>query len=174
MRCSPLGASSPGADPVVDKGDKLPEKAPAWLPGYRIRYPLRVVEDVVNNKSKSIFARLPGGGWLKADGSDVAIQTAAGQPVPVAVISHDPIGETLIQFPRNGNDRWYWAYVGNAAAAPAAGQRLPEGLTMEVRDWAGEDLATWPAVLAGLKKSERVISNSWLQISSTTPTDPAR
>jgi tetratricopeptide (TPR) repeat protein len=157
---APGAALAAAPAPVEDKGDKLPDRPPAWLPGYRFRYPLRVVGDIATSKSKSIFARLPTGGWLKPDGSDVAVQTAAGQVVAVAVISHDPAGDTLIQFPRNANDRWYWAYVGNAAAAPAKGERIPEGLTLELRDWVGEDLSGWPAVLAGLKKSERVIGDA--------------
>lgn len=158
-----LAACAPAADPPPpDKGDKLPDKSPAWLAGYRVRYPLRIVGDPAVSKAKSVVAKLPTGGWLKADGSDIAIQSAAGQAIPVAVLSHDPLGDTLIQFPRSGNDRWYWAYAGNAGAAPAAGQRIAEGLTFEARDWAGEDISAWPAVLAGLKKSERVTCNAFV------------
>src|SRR5262249_10876336 len=108
---------------------------------------------------KTVTARLPTGGWLKPDGSDVALQTASGKIVPVAVLSHDPAGDTIVQFPRNGNDRWYWAYAGSDKPPPARGTPAPEGLTFEVRDWAGENLDSWPQVLAGLKKSEKIIGN---------------
>jgi tetratricopeptide (TPR) repeat protein len=48
----------------------------------------------------------------------------------------------------------------NPAAPPAAGPRSPEGLTLEVREWAGDDRTSWAAVTAGLKKSERVLANA--------------
>jgi tetratricopeptide (TPR) repeat protein len=145
------------ATPAVEK---LPDKSPAWLDGFRLRYPLRVVGDpAAYSTSKTVIARLPTGGWLRPDGSDVIVQTAAGQEVPVAVLSHDPVGDTIIQFKRNGNDRWYWAYL-VSAKAPAKAEPAPEGLILELRDWAGDDLDSWPKVLEGLKKSAKIIGNA--------------
>jgi tetratricopeptide (TPR) repeat protein len=140
--------------------EKLPDKPPAWLDGYRLRYPLRVIGDpAAYTTSKTVIARLPTGGWLRPDGSDVIVQTAAGKEVPVAVLSHDPAGETIIQFPRNGNDRWYWAYA-VSARAPAKAEPAPEGVILELRDWAGDNLDSWPKVLEGLKKSDKIIGNA--------------
>jgi hypothetical protein len=127
--------------------------------GYKVRYPLRVIGDPTAIPSKTVVARLPTGGWLKPDGSDVVVQTASGQVVPVAVLSHDPNGETIIQFKRNGNDRLYWAYGVSGKPPPSKAEPAAEGLTVELRDWAGEDLSSWAAVLGGLKKSENVIGN---------------
>jgi hypothetical protein len=101
--------------------EPMPDAPPAWLAGYRARFPLRVVGDpAAQAASATVMARLPAGGWLKPDGGDVAVQNAAGQPVPVSVISHDPAGDTVVQFPRSANDKWYWAYAGNPAVAAAA------------------------------------------------------
>jgi tetratricopeptide (TPR) repeat protein len=147
------------ADPPPRVVESLPAKPPAWLPGFRIRYPLRVAGDLATAPSKTVIARLPTGGWLKPDGSDVAVQSAAGQVIPAAILSHDPSGETIIQFARNANDRWYWAYAVNPGPAPARAAPMTEGLTVEVREWAGDDMGSWPAVLAGLKKSDKVIGN---------------
>jgi tetratricopeptide (TPR) repeat protein len=140
--------------------EKLPDKPPAWLDGFRIRYPLRVVGDpAAYTTSKTVVARLPTGGWLRPDGSDLVVQTAAGKEIPVAVLSHDPAGDTIIQFQRNGNDRWYWAYA-VSAKAPVKAERAPEGIVLELRDWAGDNLDSWPKVLEGLKKSEKIIGNA--------------
>jgi tetratricopeptide (TPR) repeat protein len=151
-------AAAPAA-PVVNPED-LPKQSPTWLDGYKLRMPLRVVIDPAASKSQTVTARLPMGSWLKPDASDLAIQTAAGQVIPVAVLSHCPTGDTLIQFKRNANDRWYWAYAVGKPGAKA--DPLPEGLTLELRDWAGTDLGNWPAVLEGLKKSEKVIGNAFV------------
>lgn len=150
---------APPPAPVVET---LPAKPPAWLAGFRIRYPLRVAGDSAAYTAKTVIASLPTGGWLKPDGSDLAVQAASGQVLPVSVLSHDPAGATLIQFPRQANERWYWAYAINAKAAPAKASPAPEGMTLELRDWAGDDMSSWPMVLAGLKKSEKVIGNAWV------------
>src|SRR5438093_13019152 len=94
------------APPPPAKGnivEPLPSKPPAWLDGYRLRWPLRVIGDPSKQKSVSVITTIPTGGWLKADASDVAVQTATGEVLPVAVLSHDPAGETILQFPRKGN-----------------------------------------------------------------------
>ena len=49
---------------------------------------------------KSVLARIPTGGWLKPDGSDIAIQNAAGQAIPVTIRSFDPKAEETLFFPR--------------------------------------------------------------------------
>lgn len=156
-------AGAPSADPKVNVVQPLPAKAPAWLEGYRLRWPLRVVGDLAKQKSVSVLTSLPTGGWLKPDASDVAVQTASGEVLPVTVLSHDPLGETIIQFPRKGADGWYWAYGVNPTPKPSAkAPAMQEGLTVEVREWAGDDLANWAAVRAGLQKSENVIGNALL------------
>ncbi len=177
-----LASASPArADdqPVIVYG--LPPQAPAWLDSYRVRWPLRVTGDVTKITAKTIVASLPTGGWLKPDASDVVVQTAAGQTIPVAVLSHDPLGETIIQFKRNGNDPWYWAY--GASARPLPQVKLDpakpdpdyrEGLTVEVREWAGDDLSSWAKVRDGLKKSESVIGNALVSevVQSSNPVRP--
>lgn len=140
--------------------EPVPDKQPAWVKPYRIRFALHVTGDRTKQKAASIIARLPTGGWLKPDGSDVAVQTASGEMLPVNVLSHDPMGETMIQFPRNGDDVWYWAYAVAANATPKTGPPIQEGLSVEVRRWAGEDIADWAAVRAGLEQSSTVIGNS--------------
>src|SRR4051794_10543383 len=133
-----LAAAAPPAPAKGIAIESLPAKAPAWLEGYRLRWPLRIVGDPAKQSAKSIITSLPTGGWLKPDASDVAVQTAAGVVLPVAVLSHDPNGETLLQFPRKGNDSWYWVYGVNAKPKPAAkAPAMQEGVTVEVREWAG-------------------------------------
>ena len=122
---------------------------------------MRVVGDpAAQATSASIIATLPTGGWLKSDGSDVAVQNAAGQPIPVSVLSHNQLGDTIIQFKRIANDKWYWAYAVNPAAPLAQAEPIKEGLVGEFRDWAGDKLDSWANVVGGLKKSENVIGNA--------------
>jgi tetratricopeptide (TPR) repeat protein len=146
--------------PEVNTVEAPPETSPAWLEGYAVRYPLRVVGNVANSTSQSVAARLPTGEWLRADGADVAVQAADGTVLPVCILSHAATGETLIQFPRHGADKWYWAYAVSPAAPPAAAEPWPEGLTLEVRDWKGTDLESWTTVREGLTASEPVIGNA--------------
>jgi tetratricopeptide (TPR) repeat protein len=153
--------------------EKLPEKSPPFLPGYRIRWPLRLVGDPVQQKNASIVACLPTGGWLKPDASDLVVQTAAGQTIPVTVLSHDPAGDTIIQFKRNNNDLWYWAYGVSPQATAAKAEVFKEGLTVEVREWAGDDLDSWATVRVGLQKSENVIGNG-LVVDVIQNSNPAR
>src|SRR5205823_9640282 len=131
----------------------LPDKAPAWVEGYRLRWPLRVVGDPIKQPGKTVITSLATGGWLRPDAADVAVQTPEGELLPVTVLSHDPNGETIIQFPHRGK-AWYWAYGGNAAPKPAPkAPPMQEGVTLEVREWAGDDLKDWAGVRAGLQKS---------------------
>lgn len=142
--------------------EKLPP-APKWVDGYRLRYAIRLLGDPVKDPAKTALARIPTGGWLKPDASDVVVQNAAGQVFPVAVLSHQPSGDTIVQFKRTGPDRWYWIYAGGNKPPPGKPEPMPEGLTMEVREWAGDDLASWAAVRTGLQKSENVIGNGIVQ-----------
>ncbi len=165
----------PPPPPKINAVMPLPDKAPAWLAGYRLRWPLRIIGDPTKQTSQTVITSLPTGGWLKPDATDVAVQTATGEVLPVTVLSHDPAGETIVQFPRKANDGWYWAYGGNAA--PKAGPKAPamqEGMTVEVRDWAGDDLKDWTAVRAGLQKSETVIGNAVVPdiLQNSNPTRP--
>jgi tetratricopeptide (TPR) repeat protein len=147
--------------PKMNAVEPLPEKTPAWVDGYRLRWPIRVIGDPTKQTATSVITSIPTGGWLKPDASDIAVQSATGEVLPVVVLSHDPMGETIIQFPRKGNDPWYWVYGMNAAPKPGAkAPAMQEGITVEVREWAGDDLKDWTAVRAGLQKSENVIGNA--------------
>jgi tetratricopeptide (TPR) repeat protein len=171
--------AAPAAPPEPPKKNvvqPLPDKPPAWLPGYRLRWPLRVIGDPAKQKSQSIITSVPTGGWLRPDATDVAVQTAAGEVLPLAVLSHDPAGETVLQFPRKGNDAWYWVYGVSAAPRPIVKPpAMQEGITVEVREWAGDDLASWAAVRAGLQKSENVIGNALVPdiIQNSNPARPS-
>jgi tetratricopeptide (TPR) repeat protein len=155
----PSPSQAPKKPPVVEG---LPTQSPAWLEGYRVRWPLRVVGDPAKQSNQTIIAVIPSGGWLKSDAADLAVQSGAGQTLPVQVLSHDPAGDTIIQFKRNGKDSWYWAYGMSAKPLPQAKiEPAPqEGMTAEFRAWAGDDLASWAKVRDGLKKSDNVIGNA--------------
>src|SRR5262245_36819004 len=76
----------------------LPPQSPPWLAGYQARWPVRIVGDPVKLTAKSVLVSLPTGGWLKPDASDLVVQTADGKLPLFQVVSHDPAGETIIQF----------------------------------------------------------------------------
>ncbi len=162
--CCLVPSSTPAQAPA-NLVHPLPPQAPPWLEGYQVRWPIRIMGEPKNLTSQSILVSLPAGGWLKPDAADLAVQTAQGNILPHLVLSSDPAGETIIQFARNGKDPWYWVYGLNpkAPARPTPGKPGPafqEGLTLELRDWAGDDLSTWAKVRAGLEKSRRVIGNA--------------
>lgn len=94
----------------------LPRISPKWQTGYRARYALRVVGDLMQSESKTVIAKIPTGGWLKKDLSDLLVTNANGEIIPLAVLSHNPLGDTIIQFRRRGMDRWYWVYLYNPQA----------------------------------------------------------
>ncbi len=98
-------------------------QAAEWVPGYRIRYPLRLAVDPSSASNATVMARLPTGGWVKPDASDIVVQSGSGALLPVAVLSHDPRGCTIIQFNRSGSETSYWAYAVNPAPAPADRRR---------------------------------------------------
>jgi tetratricopeptide (TPR) repeat protein len=161
LLASVAATAAPPEPPKKSVVQPLPDKPPAWVAGYRFRWPLRLIGDPTKQKSQTILASIPTGGWLRPDASDIAVQTAAGELLPLAVLSHDPAGETLVQFPRKGNDTWYWVYGVSAAPKPIVKPPpMQEGVTVEVREWAGDDLASWAVVRAGLQKSENVIGNA--------------
>ncbi len=139
---------------------------PPWVPGYRVRFPLRPTGDFTNENAitESVEARLPAAGYLRADGSDICVQTQTGELLPVSVLSHNPAGDTLIQFKRHGNDHVYWAYAGNPTAPPANAPPIQEGMSVEFRDWAGDSLASWADIVAGLKKSTTVTANAFTEM----------
>ena len=169
-------ATAPPAEAQKNVIESLPEKQPAWLDGYQLRYTLRLMGlSPAQSTSKSIVARLPTGGWLKPDGSDIAVVCADGTALPVAVLSHMTHGDTLIQFPRHGADVWYWVQAGNPAAPPAAGEPIPEGVVLEARDWKGTDISSWTAVRDGLTKSDPVLANALVteMVQSSNPVRPA-
>jgi len=157
-------AAPPKAAPPHNPVESWQGEPPAWLAPFRLRFTLHIAGARDKSTATSIIAHLPTGGRLRPDASDVAVQSASGEMLPVTVISHDPKGSTLIQFPRRGNDAWYWAYTaaGEAtlpkAPAPLA-TPIQEGLTVEVRRWAGDDLGDWSSVRDGLTRSDNVIGN---------------
>jgi tetratricopeptide (TPR) repeat protein len=150
-----------GVHAQVNAVHSLPPQTPAWLDGYAVRWPVRVIGWPIEQTGQSVLVSLPTGGWLKADASDIVVQAASGKLLPVAVLSHDPTGDTIIQFARNGNDPWYWVYGVNAKAPPLAkAGPFKEGITLELRDWAGDDLGAWAKVRTGLEKSHKIIGNA--------------
>jgi len=91
---------------------------PSWPRGYRVRYTLRVDGDATDQSPTTILASVPTGGWLKPDYGDLVLKTVAGKEIPAIVLSHDPLGDTLIQFRRSGDDQWYFLYASNPKAPP--------------------------------------------------------
>lgn len=144
----------------INQVEAVPTPGPRWVPGYRFRYPLRVVGDLGKHPAEGVIAKIPTGGWLRPDAADLTMQTADGTEHPVSVLSHDPLGDTVIQFRRSGEDRWYWVSGGNPRAQPARAEPVREGMVAEFREWAGDKLDSWAAVLDGLKKSENVTGNA--------------
>ncbi len=139
-----------------------PAKGPAaWINGYRLRFVVRASSDPVLNKTESMLVTLPVGAWLNPDGTDLVAQTSSGLVIPVYTISHDPKGNTLVQFKRNGDDNFYWIYASSPSGAPGPkAEPIAEGLTVEVRKWAGDNLNSWKDVAEGLGKSDNVIGNA--------------
>ncbi len=164
LAASPCGTARAQA-PVEAKWNlvhPLPPQAPPWLDGYAVRWPVRVLGEFSKQAdAKTVLVSVPTSGWLKPDASDLAVQTGAGAVLPAHVVSHDPLGDTIVQFPRNGIDPWYWVYGVGAKAGPKADPKtLREGVTLELRDWLGDDLSSWAKVRAGLEKSPGVIGNA--------------
>jgi tetratricopeptide (TPR) repeat protein len=148
--------------PRAPQVQTLPGKPPAWLKGFRFRWPVQVVGDPAKQKNTTVVVTLPTGGRLKPQATDIAVQSASGEVLPSTALSHDPAGDTVVQFQRHGNDPWYYVYGGHDAP-PAAVKfdKLPqEGLTLELRDWAGDDLGSWVRVRDGLSKSDTVIGSA--------------
>lgn len=151
---------------LVNAVHPLPPQTPAWLDGYAVRWPVRVLGVPSEQTAQSVIVSLPTGGWLKPDASDIAVQSAGGKLLPVLVLAHDPTGDTIIQFKRNGSDPWYWVYGVSPKAPPLAkvdpktDPAFKEGLTLELRDWEGDDLGGWAKVRAGLEKSTNIIGNA--------------
>jgi tetratricopeptide (TPR) repeat protein len=144
----------------------LPPQSPPWVEGFEVRWPVRVLGEPGKQSGQTVLVSLPTGGWLKPDASDLAVQSATGELLPAAVVSHDPTGETILQFKRHGLDAWYWVYglspTGKSGpkADPKTDPAFREGVTLELRDWAGTDLGSWAKVREGLAKSDKVIGNA--------------
>ncbi len=115
---------------VVDReaAAALPSNAPPWAAGYSIRYLLRLAGDPLTTTARTVTVRLPTGGWLKPDASDLLVQTASGAALPALVLSHDPRGYTAIQFVRRGADRWYWVSAVNPNPRPQLDAALKAAL----------------------------------------------
>ena len=163
MSVSPASAQIPG-EAKLNVAHSLPPIAPSWVDGYLVRWPVRVLGDPAKQpEAQTVLVRLPAGCWFKPDASDIAVQGANGKLIPAAVLSHDPRGDTIVQFPRSGNDPWYWIYgvSPKGLAGPKADPKtLREGVTLELRDWLGDDLSSWAKVRSGLEKSGSVIGNA--------------
>lgn len=104
-----------------------PRRSPDWMDGYRVRYPMYIVDDLLTAPSRSIVARIPTGGWVREDAADIVAQGADGTRLPVAILAHDEHGDTLIQFRRQGFERWYWVY-----AVHPQPPRLDDGLQRRI------------------------------------------
>lgn len=167
---SAFAECAPDASAVPPPVDALPSEQPAWLAPFRLRYTLHFGGVRKKATFQSLIAQLPTGGRLRPDAADIAVVASDGERLPIRVLSHDPQGTTLIQFPRRGENTWYYAFAvaGNAAIPPAP--KMPdakddnapiaqEGLTVEVRRWAGDNLDSWAAVRDGLTESKTVIGN---------------
>jgi len=90
-----------------------PESAPPWVDGYRLRYMLRVAYDPYSQPSRTVIATIPTG-WVKPGAGGmvhVIVQSQSGRIIPCMIMSYNPDGDTLVRFPRSGNDQWYWAYI---------------------------------------------------------------
>jgi tetratricopeptide (TPR) repeat protein len=162
IACGQLVAQVPG-QPGLNVAHPLPPQAPPWVEGYQFRWPVRILGEIGKQaEAQTVLVRLSSGGWLKPDGSDITVQTGSGKILPVAVLSHDPLGGTIVQFPRNGLDPWYWIYGGSSRTdIPRADPKtLREGITLELRDWQGDDLTSWAKVRAGLEKSTSLLGNA--------------
>ncbi|MAE62384.1 MAG: hypothetical protein CMJ49_13640 [Planctomycetaceae bacterium] len=90
--------------------------APDWLEGYRVRFPVRVVSDAKKLDAKTIIVRIPTGGWLKPDATDIRVCGPDGGIIPAIVLAHDPLGDTIIQFRQESKEERYWVYVSNPDA----------------------------------------------------------
>ena len=100
----PAAAQVPG-EAKLNVAHALPPITPAWVDGYLVRWAVRVLGDPAQQpEAKTVLVRLPIGCWLKPDASDFAVQAGNGKLIPAAVLSHDPKGDTIVQFPRSGND----------------------------------------------------------------------
>ncbi|MEO6848940.1 MAG: tetratricopeptide repeat protein [Chthoniobacterales bacterium] len=150
------------ADDVVKEETVTSVHAPNWIPGYQVRYLLRVVGSMKDlPDAKSVLASLPTNGWLRPDGSDVVVQSQAGQTLPTAVLSSQPGGDTIVQFQRSGDDLYYWAYAMCPNGAPAAAAPIAkEGVVAEYRRWDGDVLDSWESIVKGLKLSTTVTGNA--------------
>lgn len=156
--------AAPPATPPKNVVESVPAEPPQWIAPFRLRYTLQIGGLRTKSTAKSVIAQLPTGGRLRPDASDVAVLAADGERLPVTVLSHDPKGATIIQFPRHGDDVWYYVYAVAAQAPPSPTPFDPasvqEGLTVEIRRWAGEDINEWATVREGLTSSENVIGNA--------------
>jgi tetratricopeptide (TPR) repeat protein len=168
------------AQPPLNIVHPLPP-SPPWLEGYQLRWPVRVLGEAGKQEAQSVIVSLPTGGWLRPDASDLVVQAANGQLLPALVRSHDPAGETIVQFKRSGNEPWYWVYGANPKAAPGpkvdpqADAAFREGIVLEVRAWTGQELSDWVKVRAGLEKSEQVLANAIVteMVQNCNPARPA-
>ncbi len=157
--------------------EAIPEQQPAWINGYQLRYTLRLTGlNPAQSPTKSIVARLPTGGWLKPDGSDLVVVAADGTSLPVTVLSHAAQGDTLIQFPKRAAEIWYWVYAANPAApAPPASEPIQEGVVLEGRAWKAGEINNWTAVRDGLTKNDPVLVNAFAAeiVQTSNPVRPA-
>lgn len=163
----PLAAA---AETIPSAGE--PEVSNRWLPGYAIRYLVRIQEsDEEIERLRTVQVALPTGGWLKSDASDLRVVDEQHYAVPVTVLSHDPRGDTLIQFARRGSGRWYWVYAVNPKAEPhisatkaAAISRAREALlreqsgTMELRSRAAQAATNLRAAEAELQRHAKTLA----------------
>lgn len=151
-----------------------PSNAPAWLPGFRLRYSLRMVGDLPADESRTVIARIPTGGWLKPDASDVLVQSASGKLLPVAVLAHDQKGHTIIQFTRHGYDRWYWVYLMNPVSPPRVDPAIAQVISAADAEAQAAIQAKMAAQTVAADRAEELRSaNERVAVNQTTITNAA-
>ena len=119
---------------VAYHNERMHQSPPEWLEGYAVRFKVALGNDLFTQPAATVTVTLPTGGWLNEAGDDIAVVANDGTELPVVVLSHDPIGDTTIQFRRYQYDTVYWVYAINPDAQPGDLVRFekdPEALRRE-------------------------------------------
>ncbi len=148
--------------------------SPPWLEGYAARFELQITGPADRAVCQSALATLPTGGLCRADAGDITVQTPDGKVLPVTILSHTPGQHTIIQFPRQAGIYRYFASVGHPTAVGERGPGLPEGLTLEIRQWDNLPMDDWPQMRDGLAKAPLLDSFQVAEIiQSSNPARPS-
>jgi tetratricopeptide (TPR) repeat protein len=172
---------------VAAANAERPENAPEWVPGYRVRYVLRLRDDTEKQTARTVIARLPTGGWLRPDAADVLVSAPGERTAPARVLSHDPRGDTLIQFVAQGTNRWYWVSAVNPDPLPmiapdlqrrlaeaAAGMKPVVQRKMEAQQAAAQVEAELQTALREVRQARATAENAAQEIAQWKEMIPAR